>query len=353
MEPIMKQNNIISYVNTDCSPSHLINNLTFSNNHIMYIHNSELQPRIITVDKKLFYETRPEEMIAQHVNILNNKEINEMTIIKCIQLADTYYIAIGLYGGFKLYSVDGSRLLFNIPCKIKVSEKPYAFTAVTGFRMNPLNKQYDSIVCGDNYGQIFLVTGSGLNWKGKIIHTKVEGLTPTAMTSGISSNSVSIGYETGEVIVLRVASNGVSAEVIDTIPSPGNLPCLEMGVIEPTKSGSMYLINCFLNGEVRIYKNAKPAASDKLTLVSILGAHIRIITSLAIYKNYFMTAGEDCFVNIWKLDEDENISLQSSHELKDRIPVGVVLNVKSDGTDVIACCYDQTYLAVIKGLTFN
>lgn len=353
MEQLIKQNNLISYVNTDISPSHLINNLTYTNNHLMYIHNSEAQPRIITVDKKLFYETRPEEMIAHHVKILNNKETNEMTIIKCIQLADTFYVAVGLYGGFKLFSVDGSRLLFNIPCKIKVLEKPYAFTAITGFKMNATNKQYDSIVCGDNYGQIFLVTGSGSNWKGKLIHTNVDGLTPTAMTSGLSCNSISIGYETGEVIVLKLESNGVTAEVIDKIASPANLPCLEIGVIEPKNSVSMYLINCFLNGEVRIYKNTKLSSSDKLVLVSVLGAHIRLITSLAIYKNYFITAGDDCFVNIWKLDDEENISLQSSHELKDRMPVGVAFNVNTDATDVIACCYDNTYLAVIKGLTFN
>ena len=43
---------IIRYINTDCSPSHLPNNLSISKKHILYIHNSESQPRVIMVDRK-------------------------------------------------------------------------------------------------------------------------------------------------------------------------------------------------------------------------------------------------------------------------------------------------------------
>ena len=40
------------YVNTDCSPSHLFNNLSIYEKKIIYIHNSEIQPRIIVIDAK-------------------------------------------------------------------------------------------------------------------------------------------------------------------------------------------------------------------------------------------------------------------------------------------------------------
>lgn len=43
---------IIRNINTDCSPSHLPNNISLSKNHVFYIHNSETQPRIIMVDRK-------------------------------------------------------------------------------------------------------------------------------------------------------------------------------------------------------------------------------------------------------------------------------------------------------------
>lgn len=41
----------IRYVNTDCSPSHLPNNISVFKKHIFYIHNSETQPRAIMVDR--------------------------------------------------------------------------------------------------------------------------------------------------------------------------------------------------------------------------------------------------------------------------------------------------------------
>ncbi len=43
---------IIRYINTDCSPSHLANNISVSKKHVFYIHNSETQPRVIMVDRK-------------------------------------------------------------------------------------------------------------------------------------------------------------------------------------------------------------------------------------------------------------------------------------------------------------
>jgi len=42
----------IRYVFTDCSPSHLPNNISISKKHVFYIHNSETQPRVIMVDRR-------------------------------------------------------------------------------------------------------------------------------------------------------------------------------------------------------------------------------------------------------------------------------------------------------------
>lgn len=353
MENSDKMKNLLSHVNTECSPSHLFNNLQVTDRNIMYIHNSEAQPRIITVDKRLLTETKSDEKIHQYVNKLNNNETSDMLLFKSVQLIDSFYIAVGLYGGFKLWSVDGSRLLFNIPCKIKTNDKPYAFTAISEFRSNHKNKQYDSIVCGDNYGQIFLVTGSGSNWKGKIIFTKENCKdTPTAITSGLNMNYICIGYENGEVLILKLKGDASKEELVYKISCPYNLPCLALGVIE-NLDGNFYVLGSFLNGEVRIYKTNSSLSPDKFYLFSTLGAHIRMINSLITYKNYFITAGDDCYVNVWRLDKNENIFLESSHEIRDKMPVGLVLNHKTDVTDLIVACYDNTQLVKIEGLAFN
>ena len=41
-----------SIIQTDCSPSHLSNNLSVSHRNLLFIHNSEIQPRIIIIDKQ-------------------------------------------------------------------------------------------------------------------------------------------------------------------------------------------------------------------------------------------------------------------------------------------------------------
>jgi hypothetical protein len=42
----------IKYINTECSASYLFDNISVNDKNIMYIHNSELLPRIIVVDKR-------------------------------------------------------------------------------------------------------------------------------------------------------------------------------------------------------------------------------------------------------------------------------------------------------------
>ena len=52
MDNTSKQKESITFINTECSPSHLSNNINTSKSNIAYIHNSESTPRIILVNKK-------------------------------------------------------------------------------------------------------------------------------------------------------------------------------------------------------------------------------------------------------------------------------------------------------------
>ena len=52
MENFQNKKEIIKFINTDCSPSHLSNNINISKSNIAYIHNSESTPRIILINKK-------------------------------------------------------------------------------------------------------------------------------------------------------------------------------------------------------------------------------------------------------------------------------------------------------------
>jgi hypothetical protein len=48
----MVDNITIKNITTDCSPSYLTDNISVTEKNIIYIHNSENQPRIIIIDKK-------------------------------------------------------------------------------------------------------------------------------------------------------------------------------------------------------------------------------------------------------------------------------------------------------------
>ena len=45
-------NKKINFINIDASPSYLFDNISVSEKHLLYIHNSENMPKIMIIDKK-------------------------------------------------------------------------------------------------------------------------------------------------------------------------------------------------------------------------------------------------------------------------------------------------------------
>ena len=73
----MNSEDIKSYP-TDCAPSYIPNNLTSNNNMLYFIHNSESQPRIMQINKKLFEANNN----TKYVGPFNNNETYEMYFAK-------------------------------------------------------------------------------------------------------------------------------------------------------------------------------------------------------------------------------------------------------------------------------
>lgn len=255
-----------------------------------------------------------------YTNKLNISETCEMLIAKYVIVEDNLYIAVGLYGGFKLWAKDGSRLFFNIPCKVDNKEKLYAFTTIT---------EYNNIgiICGDNYGQVFLVNYSNNNWKSKIIYS-FSGFSVTSLAANNKGN-ICVGFETGKIFILENPSNTSNNEcckVLSKFDDINNLPVTTLVTIEFDKVS--YFIGSFVNGQVKIYvnNNDNNFSSD---LIFTLSAHLRNINSLISYKNYFITAGDDCFINIWKLNNEKEISLIESIETTDKMPIGLEYDINN------------------------
>ena len=91
--------------NIEAVPSHLFNNLAMDHKWLYFIHNSESKPRIISINKSYLDVNNKDENKKICSPPLSVNETNEMLIAKMINFNDNVsYIAVGLYGGFKLWS---------------------------------------------------------------------------------------------------------------------------------------------------------------------------------------------------------------------------------------------------------
>lgn len=345
----MEQKNFskFNYINTECSPSHLFNNLTITDTCLYYIHNSEIQPRVIVVDRKILDDPLTENL-SKYVTKLNSTETNEMLIVKRTCINNKYFIAVGLYGGFKLWSSDGERLLYQIPAKIKVIDKPYGFTSICEYKYDRSEKSkfgYDSIICTDNYGQIFAILGFDQMWRHKLLYNN-EGVTSTCCCSGLYTDIFAVGFETGEVFLFNF-NKGEQIDLLAKLDNYNNLPALSMCIINDIANKKNVLVNCYLNGEIRLHD----LSTNNYDLIVSFGGHLRLITCIDSVKNCFVTCGDDCFVNIWKLDDQNNIENKGNYELKDKMPVGTCIIEKPDHKiDVYVSVYDSCNLILIENI---
>lgn len=248
---------------------------------------------------------------------------------KYIPMNNTYYIAVCLYGGFKLWSNDGSRLIYQIPCKVKQLDKPYAFTAVMHYKYNT----FDNIIAADNYGSAYIIGGSGLNWKSRLLYNYESGTT-TALA--YYNDDIILSYETGEIHVIKLKSES-SIEIKTKLDNPSNLPCLTLTIINKPVPR---LAAGYANGEIRIYD----LSTYKLAFT--IAAHLRIITSLTSYDKYLISCGDDCYVNVWKCED--SIDIHRNIEIPDRMHVGLQVYENKGKAELFITSYDSGFFTYIE-----
>jgi len=253
-------------------------------------------------------------------------------------------LGIGLHGGFQLWTSDGNRLLTQIPMKNQIQDKPYTFNSFTEYKVFPKSTTYDSLLCGDNYGQIYLVVGSDQSWKTKLIFN--NSLTLTDIAYNLGYNYIACAYETGDILIMILKPDG-NMQQIAKLDNLNSLPSLNLAIIQANKTS--LLISGYINGEIKIHK-----LGDKPELVTSLGNHSRAITSLVVYNHYIVTCGDDCYVNIWKINSNLKLLLVTCLEIPNRIPVGLtVLPVSENKIHVMVACYDYNCLVLLDNIELS
>lgn len=318
-----------------CSPSSIPNNLGINEKNLYFIHNSEYIPRIMAVDKHIFVNPPTEN--PSTIPSFDNSETCEMLCFKIIQFGTNNYVAIGLYGGFKLWSIDGKRILFQIPAKVKKENRIYAFTSIAQFQANSTSKGYDSLVCGDNYGQIFHVQGQASNWKSKIISESKEGVIALASFPGL--NIIAVSYEDGKILFLQYKNN-----VCGPVASFDNddMISLVLACIKG-ENGEIYLGAGMTNGEIQIY-NMK-----NFSLEITIHSHLRTINSLIGYENCFISGGNDGVVNIWKVKDEKKVTLEKNYVFEDKMITGI--EYSKEQKELYVSSYDFPEIIVIPNIT--
>lgn len=324
----------IRFVNTECSPSHSYNNMTESEDKIYYIHNSEIQPRIIVIDKKLF-EASNKDNLVDYITKLNSNEVLQYSCLKKININGKEFIAVGLFGGFKIWSLDGLKLLLHSNNTSIINFKSYSVHAVSERRYKTNNRFNNSILFGDSHGLITSCSLVNETFQPIKFHQHKKDLTVTALTTNYHTGIVVSAYDNGQIIILEQSDKEVTE--IQTFDNEYNLPVLSL--ISLDNININVFVAGYLNGEIRIF------SYNNLHLMYIYQAHLKSITSLSVFDNYFVSTSEDCYVNVYKMEKDK-FEVVKNIFLENKIPVGGIITKIKGKNSLIVCNFDNPVLAV-------
>ena len=339
-----KKTNTISY-NLECSPSYIINNLSQSKNSIYFIHNSQSFPRVLVINKKLLKEQKTN---TKCISVLNSSEKNEMLFVKSILIKEVEYIAIGLYNGFKLWNSEGNRLLYQISNNNNNKNKIYAFICCGEYvyeKNDKNNNKYnaDSIITGDNYGNLFLIFGSKSNWKSAKIfsNNNSEGILSIGTHNEI--NNFGISLDNGNVLIMKIVKG--KCEILQTFEENGKNLIAVNSIVFSKEDKSEFFLGCgFINGEIRIY-----SLKDYKWKFSV-NSNLRSIGPMVVKNKCEIVVGsDDGQINVWKYeDKDDKIVLKNNLVFEDKMIVGMAYD--SDDNILYFDSYDYPEIIAIPEL---
>jgi len=326
--------NYITIYNIECSPSYLINNLSNSKDSLYFIHNSQSFPRVLVVNKPLLKANN-----TQCVSILNSSEKNEMLFIKYFSLKDAELIAIGLYSGFKLWNKDGNKLLLQILSTTPSSNKNkiYAVLSASEFLRKGGNEKNggDSILVGDNLGQLFIIYGPDTNWKYNKIWSSPKEESILSIGSSIDTNIVGVSLDSGDILLLKIEEG--NCNTVKKIEGDHKQNISINSVIFSNKNKTEFFLACgFITGEIKII------SLKDYNLKFSINSNLRSVGPMTVKNNNEIIVGsDDGQINVWAYEEKENgdkIVLKNNILIEDKMIMGLAYD--KDDLNLYVTCYD-------------
>eukprot|EP00340_Litonotus_pictus_P008342 CAMPEP_0170520708 /NCGR_PEP_ID=MMETSP0209-20121228/6028_1 /TAXON_ID=665100 ORGANISM="Litonotus pictus, Strain P1" /NCGR_SAMPLE_ID=MMETSP0209 /ASSEMBLY_ACC=CAM_ASM_000301 /LENGTH=161 /DNA_ID=CAMNT_0010807187 /DNA_START=530 /DNA_END=1015 /DNA_ORIENTATION=- len=158
------------------------------------------------------------------------------------------------------------------------------------------------------------------------------------MTSHDNTGVLVTGFENGQIIVLDGDSEKTVSE-LQQIDNEYNLPVVSMISI----SSKDAFVAGYLNGEIRVF------SYTALQLMYIYQAHLKSITSLFAYENYFVSTGDDAFVNVYKIDNNK-FDIVRNIGVPNKNPVGAILTKVHGKISLLCCHFDSPMIGMCEGV---
>lgn len=316
----LKRSKRIIIYNFECSPSYIINNLSISKNTLYYIHNSQIKPRVLTVNTKLLDENvNDNKQNKGVVSVFNSSETNEMLFVKSISFKENNYLAIGIYNGLKLWNKEGNKILFEIKNPSINKNKIYAFTCCTEFSLFPGEDctYADCLLSADNYGQLYLLYESESKWISNKIFTTQNSEAIISIGGSILNDHVGLGLDNGEELILKIEDG--NSIIKKKIENDGRNIAINNVIFNNNDKTEFFLAYGLINGEIVIFSlnNYEKRFS--------INSNLRSIGPMIVIKNNEIIVGsDDGQINIWKYDDEEDkIILKENLLFEDKMIVGL------------------------------
>ena len=94
--------------------------------------------------------------------------------------------------------------IFKFHQKILLMEEFMHQFQFVNLELNSSLNEFDSFICGDNYGRIFLCHGQKFKWKSQIIYNFKNTETILSLSSFLDLNFIGITIDNGNVVILKV-----------------------------------------------------------------------------------------------------------------------------------------------------
>ncbi|XP_067952093.1 WD repeat-containing protein 54-like [Watersipora subatra] len=243
-----------------------------------------------------------------------------------VEVAGRKILVLATQKGIKMYSGDGSALLFWHGFGSGEKGDSILFTrGITSIGSN-------TICVGTSSGQLlsFTVPAKGDD----IIFEEYIGGHENSVTCVVARGDNLVSADESGVIIIRKHMDGTSFRVVKQLLGEG-FPCNCLDIWQNI------IVAGFGNGEIRIYH-----LSDG-RLLGDIGAHARAINALHIAQGtgLCLSASEDSYVRVWQMKAGESVEV--SHVYSDKINDHQLTGAQftdNDGKSFAVTAYDSTQI---------